>query len=143
MGAVQIHQGLSEKLLVAAKIAFYLKREERACDHIEGLCGTSLQGHGFPEVPPSTELHFQCLGPGREEVGTRDSHGGSRGVVVSDGPVPSFGPMRGAHAEIGRSHICGCCQHHSGDHPACLCLSLTSCRLLSHKPPRSPARPMS
>lgn len=69
VGTVQIHQGLTEKLLVAAKVAFYLKREERACDHIEGLCGTSLQGHGFPEVPPSTELHFQCLGPGREEGG--------------------------------------------------------------------------
>lgn len=52
------------------------------------------------------------------------------GVVGSDGPVPSFGPMRGAHAEFGSSQICGRRQHHSGDHPACLGLSLTSCRLL-------------
>lgn len=28
VGAVQIHQGLTEKLLVAAKVAFYLKRRE-------------------------------------------------------------------------------------------------------------------
>lgn len=29
-------------------------------------------------------------------MGTRESHGGSGGVVGSDGPVPSFDPMRGA-----------------------------------------------
>lgn len=42
VGAVQIHQGLTEKLLVVAKVAFYLRREERTCGHTEGWCGTSL-----------------------------------------------------------------------------------------------------
>lgn len=37
VGAVQIHQGLAEKLLVVAKVAFYLRREDRDCGHIEGL----------------------------------------------------------------------------------------------------------
>lgn len=68
MGAVQVHQGLTEKLLVAANVAFYLRREERACSHIEDLCGNSIQDHGFPEGPSSTEVHFQSLEERRASI---------------------------------------------------------------------------
>lgn len=68
VGTVQTHQGLTEELLVVADIAFQLRREEeRAYDHMEGLCATSLQGQSFPEGPLSAEFHLQYREPEREE----------------------------------------------------------------------------